>query len=131
MSEYQFEPYQKVLVRDDECSKWEVSFFGYITDDEHYKYRCVGSSWAYCIPYEGNEHLLNTDTNPEPRFRPRKGQLVAVKDSENEHYVVRKFSHFSNDFYWCVQPCNDENKTDIKQPWFYCEPLKNHFDLGE
>lgn len=31
----------------------------------HYNYICVGSLSVYCIPYEGNEHLLDTTDNPE------------------------------------------------------------------
>lgn len=26
-------------------------------------YYCVCASWNYCIPYEGNEHLLGTTEN--------------------------------------------------------------------
>ena len=32
---------------------------------EEYTFVCVSSRWKYCIPYEGNEHLLGTNKNAE------------------------------------------------------------------
>lgn len=57
-----FEPFQKVLVRDDECDTWKADYFSnYEKGDKTYRYNCVGSFYKSCIPYEGNEHLLGTD----------------------------------------------------------------------
>lgn len=67
---YEFKPFDKVLVRDDENEKWNISLFAReIVDDSDglsYKYECSnGILWDYCIPFEGNEHLLGTAENPE------------------------------------------------------------------
>lgn len=57
---------QLVLVRDDEELKWEVAEFAYIDNDDLLKYCTIGGfAWKYCIPYEGNEHLLGTTKNLE------------------------------------------------------------------
>ena len=49
----------KVLVRDNVDEVWLPCFFGGFSDINGYPYRIVGGdSWKYCIPYEGNEHLL-------------------------------------------------------------------------
>lgn len=53
-----FKPFDKVLVRDSESDKWRANLFGYIDNGEYY--HCVFANWVYCIPYEGNEHLLGT-----------------------------------------------------------------------
>lgn len=58
----QFKPFDKVLVRDRDDRTWECSFFSRI--DEEGSYRCINVGWKYCIPYEGNEHLLGTTNNP-------------------------------------------------------------------
>ena len=59
----ELKPFDKVLVRDNEDDIWKVSLFGY--KDELY-YRCDnGIPWIQCIPYEGNEHLLNTTKDVE------------------------------------------------------------------
>ena len=38
---------------------WSVDFYSYF-DMESHRHRCLGGLWDYCIPYEGNEHLLGT-----------------------------------------------------------------------
>lgn len=54
----ELKPFDKVLVRDGNTLKWEADLFGFKSDTG--LYHCVGGSWKYCIPYEGNEHLLGT-----------------------------------------------------------------------
>lgn len=56
-------PFDKVLVRDSKSDSWRANLFGYI--DEDGDYRCVYATWVYCIPYEGNEHLLGTTKDVE------------------------------------------------------------------
>lgn len=61
-TEYQFKPFEKVLVRDTYNDIWKATFFSHIKDDDNsiYKYVCNCISWRQCIPYEGNESLLGT-----------------------------------------------------------------------
>ena len=62
--EYQFKPFEKVLVRDSFNDVWRASFFSHIKEnDRRYVTTCV--TWKFCIPYEGNEHLLGTTNNVE------------------------------------------------------------------
>ena len=62
--EHQFKPFEKVLVRDSYESKWRASFFSNIRES-YAKYVTTGLVWKFCIPYEGNEHLLGTTNNAE------------------------------------------------------------------
>lgn len=62
-SKHQFEPFDKVLVRDYDSDKWVCDIFSHIDDCD--LYYCVGTRWKQCIPYEGNEHLLGTKNKPE------------------------------------------------------------------
>ena len=62
--EYQFKPFEKVLVRDSYENKWRASFFSNIREG-YAKYVTTGLVWKFCIPYEGNEHLLGTTNNVE------------------------------------------------------------------
>jgi hypothetical protein len=49
----------RVLVRDSIYDDWKASFWGCIRPGEgDYKYDTVRGFYKYCIPYEGNEHLL-------------------------------------------------------------------------
>lgn len=59
-----FEPFDKVLVRDHEEQAWYANCFShYRGNDKNFPYACLGNNFRYCIPYEGNEHLLGT-TDP-------------------------------------------------------------------
>lgn len=61
---YEFKPFDKVLVRDDDKNIWNINLFSCIlNNDDEYKYACLYSSWKQCVPFEGNEHLLGTN-NP-------------------------------------------------------------------
>ena len=64
LKEHQFKPFEKVLVRDSYEDKWRASFFSNIRES-YAKYVTTGLVWKFCIPYEGNEHLLGTTNNVE------------------------------------------------------------------
>ena len=60
-----FKPFDKVLVR---CGNgiWGATFFSRRDNKSAWAYVGVDcNSWEQCIPYEGNEHLLGTNNNPE------------------------------------------------------------------
>ena len=49
----------RVLVRDYNSHIWRPAIWGLKTDDINYPYTIVGGvQYSFCIPYEGNEHLL-------------------------------------------------------------------------
>lgn len=60
-------PYDKVLVRDCASEKWLCTLFSHITKEEVYAYKCLGSSWYCCIPFnEDTKHLAGSyDEAPE------------------------------------------------------------------
>ena len=58
-SKVELKPFDKVLVRDSKSDYWRATLFSHI--NENGCYYCVWAGWIYCIPYEGNEHLLGTN----------------------------------------------------------------------
>lgn len=61
-----FKPFDKVLVRCNEDSVWRCELFShYNTFNKQCPYVCLSSVYKYCIPYEGNQHLLGTTNNPQ------------------------------------------------------------------
>lgn len=63
--EYEFKPYDKVLVRQCSEDKWEAMLFSNYTDKIN-KYRCCGMNYMHCIPYnDQTAHLLGTTDNWE------------------------------------------------------------------
>ena len=61
----------KVLVRYNNTEKWKSNFWGFydIDNEMNYPYECCGNSFAQCIPYEGNEHLLGTTDDCDEQFK--------------------------------------------------------------
>lgn len=58
----------RVLVRDYDHQCWGVSFFGYF-DKFMGKFDTVRGVYIQCIPYEGNEHLLNTNKDCDEYYK--------------------------------------------------------------
>mgnify|MGYP004549934209 CR=1 FL=1 len=56
-----FKPFDRVLVRNSLNKNWSINLFSYYDkENEDFPYVCINGSYPYCIPYEGNEHLINT-----------------------------------------------------------------------
>jgi len=53
----ELKPLQQVLARSTNNDPWRINLFSHMTYGD--KYCCIGGIYTYCIPYEGNEHLLN------------------------------------------------------------------------
>lgn len=61
----EFKAFDKVLGRNGKDDVWKADLFSHYKEESQYPFRCIGFSRKYCIPYEGNEHLLGTRNNPE------------------------------------------------------------------
>lgn len=63
--QYQFKPFDRVLVRDIQCEEWKASLYSHKNDSRKpYSYCCNGIYYNHCIPYEGNEKLVGTTNKP-------------------------------------------------------------------
>lgn len=61
-----FKPFDKVLIRDSIDEKWTISLFSYYDEGhQNFPYVCLNGRYGYCIPYKGNDHLLNTTKSPK------------------------------------------------------------------
>ena len=93
MTERELAPFQKVLVRDDEDKEWRANFFSHVHvfSERLRKYVCAGHMWEYCIPYEGNEHLLGTTARPASEFKFGDHVEVACGDDDwSKAVFIRK-----------------------------------------
>ena len=79
--EPEFKPFDKVLVRDFDDSKWIPALYGFKAEIPSSIHIVTGGGkWKQCIPYEGNEHLLGTDE-----------KMKIVSDMENISYTVDEY----------------------------------------
>lgn len=53
----EFKILQKVLGRYTTSDPWRIDLFSHMTCNN--KYVCLGGIYSYCIPYKGNEYLVN------------------------------------------------------------------------
>lgn len=60
-----FKPFDNVLVRECIDDIWKLAQYAFEDKRGEYKYTVGGACWRYCIPYEGNKHLLGTNENCE------------------------------------------------------------------
>lgn len=61
--DHTFQPFDKVLVRDDERENWKPTLFGFKSkeEDDDFTYATLSGCYAQCIPYnEETKHLLGT-----------------------------------------------------------------------
>ena len=62
------QPFDKVLVRDDESLTWKTNMFSYIDNNREYSYVCLLSCYRYCIPYNDETKNLIGTTDEAPEF---------------------------------------------------------------
>lgn len=64
---HNFQPFDRVLVRDSGNQGWRIAFFERLVKESEYSYLTMNgvSRYRYCIPYEGNECLVGTSDEPK------------------------------------------------------------------
>lgn len=63
-------PFDRVLVRDKDCENWNCGFFSHKDASSVYHYRCIGTPYIYCIPYnEDTRHLVGTSEEAPEFYR--------------------------------------------------------------
>ena len=60
----QFRTYDKVLVRNRKQS-WKIDLFSHYEQFGSFHYRTLGGYYEYCIPFDGNEHLVGKEVKDE------------------------------------------------------------------
>lgn len=115
-----FKPKQWVLCRDENGDNWELDIFAHYQENTGFRFRCVGEGWKQCIPYEGNEHLLGTADPFVPEWIPKRGDFVAVRDSEGENWRLRVCIRVNQDGTIITTPFLDKNSEATWQ--FYTRP---------
>ena len=74
MNKIEFKPYDRVLVRNENYGRWQSALYDqYLSYKGDYPHHVIGDvSYAQCIPYEGNEHLLGTTDKYVPKpWKPK------------------------------------------------------------
>lgn len=123
-----FEPDQLVLVRYENDKTWRLKRYSFLANKDTHETQ-DGSIWDddHIIPYSGNEHLLGTTESPGPKWEPKPGESVAVKDRENTSWRARVFANMDEHGRYRCFCSHDENDRYVS--WEQCEPLRKHFSI--
>ena len=63
-------PFDKVLVRCGNRGYWSPQFFAkYDSNNTTFPFVCTYNCWEQCIPFEGNEHLLDTTNDCDEYYK--------------------------------------------------------------
>lgn len=66
---HEFTPFEKVLVRDHVNERWKCEFFSHLWENTTFKFRCSGSHYEQCIPYNNETaHLVGTTDMPPKKY---------------------------------------------------------------
>lgn len=57
-----FQPFQRVLVRDHDSLPWRAALYSYKNSES--RHHCCDGTWWHVLPFDGNEHLLGTTDSP-------------------------------------------------------------------
>lgn len=94
-------PGMLVLVRDAYNRKWKLNIFSHTEEDSNFPYICISEEYAECIPFEGNEHLLNTDypanslpIPKEPKYDNEKKRYRVAFGNEIGDYTDQELYNF-------------------------------------
>ena len=83
----EFSPFQPVLVRDDPSEPYTGDFFAKF-DKANNVYDCIFSNWKECIPYQGNEHILQDE---DSSFSPFEKVLIRYEDNPDFKWNIDFF----------------------------------------
>lgn len=59
----------RVLIRDNKLQKWYPAIWGVYDPETYFPYKLIGCISLCCIPYEGNEHLINTTNDCDEFYK--------------------------------------------------------------
>ena len=81
MEEVKFQPFDKVLVRNEEYEEWKCSVFTSYKEEDEYPYKALGDEsvgFRYCILFnDETKHLVGTtDDPPQPKPEFKFGDKV-------------------------------------------------------
>lgn len=76
----EFKPFDKVLVRNS-FGSWYPDLYSHYNGSSHKTITDHYCNDKDILPYEGNEHLLGTNEEPEEEITLKKGERIVVSDN--------------------------------------------------
>ena len=129
MIEQNFEKGQLVLIRhNDDNSIWNIhQYFGKYNGRIYILGGNLLEEDNEIIPYKGNERFLGTTDSSKPKWKPKPGEAVLVRNSDVESWKINFFVDMYEEKY-----VTSSYEALIKRTiWKQCKPLCDHFNVPE
>lgn len=87
MPEYEFDPFEKVLVRDFRNSEWRAAIFAWHDDrEDHYPFRTTDNEgYSFCLPYNYiTARLVNTTLSLEELLEQKEKEYQELNKDQAE-----------------------------------------------
>ena len=98
-NQFEFKPFDQVLVRDNNDEKWDPATYKFYDDDDS-THMCDGFiRWRQCIPYNDETKHLRGTTNPyKPKQKEIKYEVTFGfgEDLTVKSYTEEEFKNFIN-----------------------------------
>lgn len=96
MENYQFKPFDQVLVRDENDEKWYPAHYKYHNPTGEYPHICDDMGWKQCIPYnENTAHLVHTaKPYTPPQSKTYHVEWGMDSQMEQQDYTDEEFKNF-------------------------------------
>lgn len=92
-NQFEFKPFDQVLVRDDDDDNWYPAHYKDYVPDSEYPYICDSLGWKQCVPYnEETKHLYNTKNSYKKA--EQKEYHVWTSGTFNEWFTETEFENF-------------------------------------
>lgn len=112
-NQFEFKPFDQVLVREGDIDKWNASFFSRKILRDGYESFITTASFNYtqCIPYnDETKHLLGTSNPYKPKQKEIKYEVTFGfgDDLTVKTYTEEEFKNFIN-----IAVCNNKDVKDF------------------
>ena len=123
-----FEPDQLVLVQYGNGGPWRLRRYSFFDGDAHEMQDGSTFDDDHIIPYKENENLLGTTDLPTPKWEPKRGEIVAVRQDGFDHWVFAQFKRKNGKLF---EVTNRSDGCSASSLFDFCEPLRAHFTIPE
>ena len=113
-------PFDKVLVRNADYGLWIPALFGMEKDGQF----ITSAGWQkYCLPYEGNEHLLGTKNAAEKTYRSDWREKCC---SQCKYHITK---YEGRELLCDFSKCSDEEVMNFTE-YHGCQGVREYIETG-
>ena len=122
-----FAVFEPVLIRTSKHDRWTADFYDYPSDNSEEHWTVAGSlvSDSDILPYNEETKYLHNTVGEFTKWKPKKGEPILVRDTDNEGWSLRIFLEMHSDCYVCTP---EYGATSSPYVWAQAKPYTSPFE---